>query len=662
MLKRKDLLKTILVLLLFVFSAHAAAANKYWVATNDGTEKLWSNSANWEYANGNSANAPGKNDIAIFNGNGLSSVKLTKNVRVRKLKVLYAYSGTINLDGFQLASTNGPLIAGGKVDVNGGFLQSWGWTYIQSGGEVDASGSGSRIKIGHNISINGGTLTAPDGDSSRFIVKGGFNIYGGGVFHHNSGTVTMTPKWNSAIRIDDGPGTGRNFYNLYKTGRRHATLSTNDIEIENDLTIIGTRGSIKAQSNNITVGGDWTLNTSNNFNAGTGKVIFNGSSAQTISWPTSNSRKFKHLQISNSDVSLAKNTDISGTLTIDSGATLDINGYNLTAGTLANNGNLQLTGSETVSITTKDTDSGTITYDGTATGLAYGNAYYNLALNTPSGTMTLDADLDVNGSLTITDGTLNTGNNDINVAGDWTNSDSFVSGTGKVTFDGTSVIVTGGTGDSNDFYDVTLSGTSGSQSSVIAIDNDFEITSSGKWYTNCFAMTVSGDTTTGSGSIETTLAPSVSEFVPANSAIGVVVGSNLTLTFNTAIRNTDNSDISSSDLDTLITLKATNSSGSDIAFSASIDSDKKVITINPTSDFSSKQVIYVAISTGVENECGTALASVASATFTAADIEGPTHTWSPANSDTGVAVNSNITLTFSSADGLHCFRIRIHYA
>ena len=110
----------------------------------------------------------------------------------------------------------------------------------------------------------------------------------------------------------------------------------------------------------------------------------------------------------------------------------------------------------------------------------------------------------------------------------------FVSGTGKVTFDGTSNIVTGGTGDSNDFYDVTLGGTSGSQSSAIAIDNDFEITSSGTWYTNCFAMTVSGDTTEGSGSIETTQAPSVSEFVPANSATGVAVSSNIVLKFNTS--------------------------------------------------------------------------------------------------------------------------------
>ena len=307
---------------------------------------------------------------------------------------------------------------------------------------------------------------------------------------------------------------------------------------------------------------------------------------------------------------------------------------------------MQLKGSETLSITTKDTDSGTITYDGTATGLAYGNAYYNLALNT-SGTMTLNADLDVDGSLTITDGTLNTGNNDINVAGDWTNSDSFVSGTGKVIFDGTSNIITGGTGDSNDFYDVTLSGTRGSQSSAIAIDNDFEITSSGTWYTNCFAMTVSGDTTEGSGSISTTLSPTVA-FSPANSATAVVVGSNLTLTFNTKIRNTDDSDLTDSNVDSLITLKTTNSSGSDIAFDATIDTDDKVITINPDSNFSSKQVVYVAIGASVENTCGTAL-SAASVTFTVADTVGPTHTWSPANSATGVAVDSNITLTFNEA-------------
>ncbi|MBA4732231.1 MAG: Ig-like domain-containing protein [Candidatus Thioglobus sp.] len=656
MRRNRKILNRIFVLFIILLSFDVVAAqNRWWVAIDDGTDKYWDDNANWsttQYGNGGASAPTSNNLIAIFTGASTVDAKLRTNInKIKKLKLLNGYSGNINLNGYHLASSQGPMINDGNVLVTAGsFFQTWGWLYINSGGAITASGDGSRIKLGHNLSINGGTLTAPSGGNNRFILRGGFNLYGGGVFNHNNGTVTMSTRWRgtpgAAIRIDAGPGIGRNFYNLYKSGNKHATLTTNDIEVENDLTIIGV-GSIRAQSNNITVGGDWTLNSWKNFDAGTGKVIFNGSSAQTISWPTSGSRKFKHLQISNSDVSLAKYTAISGTLTIDSGATLDINGKNLTALTLANNGNLQLKGTETLTITNKDTDSGTITYDGTDTGLAYGNTYYNLAINSPSGTMTLDADLDVNGSLTIADGTLNTGNNDINVAGDWSNSGSFVSGTGKVIFDGTSNIVTGGTGDSNDFHDVTLSGTVGSQSSAIAIDNDFEITSTGKWYTNCFAMTVSGDTTEGSGSIETTLAPTVT-FSPANSATGVVVGSNLTLTFNVAVRNTDNSALTDSNVDSLITLKTTNSSGSDIAFDATISSDKKVITINPDSDFSSLQVVYVAIGNTVENDCGTAL-SASSATFTAADTVGPTITWSPANSATGVAVDSNITLTFNEA-------------
>ena len=649
---KKNIYKALLIIL-FAFVSSVEAASRYWVAANDGTDKMWHDNANWSTSSGGSggASAPTSKTVeAIFDGNSTVNVKLGANVnKVKKLRVKNGYSGTIDLNGYHLASQKGPALYDGTVLVSAGsFLQTWGWFYIYSGGTVTASGDGSKIKVGHNLSIYG-TLTAPTGDDTRFIVRGGFNLHSGGTFNHNDGTVTMATKWKSpgaAIRNEDGLGTGRNFYNLKKTGNKTAYL-LNNIEVENDLTVIG-KGKINAvrpngTSSDITVGGNWDLLRSSNFNDGAGKVIFNGSSAQTIDSPAN----FNDVQISNSDVSLSRNVNITGTLTIDSGATLDINSYNLTAVTLANNGNLQLKGSETLTITTKDTDSGTITYDGTATGLEYGNTYYNLAINSPSGTMTLNADLDVNGSLTITDGTLNTGNNDINVAGNWSNSGSFVSGTGKVIFDGTSNIVTGGTGDSNDFHDVTLSGSVGSQSSAIAIDNDFEITSTGKWYTNCFAMTVSGDTTEGSGSIETTLSPTVT-FSPANSATAVVVGSNLTLTFNVAVRNTDNSALTDSNVDSLITLKATNSSGSDIAFDATISSDKKVITINPDSDFSSLQAVYVAIGNTVENDCNTAL-SASSATFTAADTAGPTLTWSPANSATGVAVDSNITLTFNEA-------------
>jgi len=672
LLKRKDILKTILALLLFALSAYAEACSRtaenpagnhrFWVAANDGTEKVWHDGANWSCASGGSGGAStpnSQNKTAVFNSNSSVNVKLNANVpKIFKLNLISGYAGTINLNGKILRTKNNMLINYGTVLVPANStLQSYKDLYIGTNATVTASGDGNVISVKNNLKIYG-TLTAPSGGDDRFFVRGGFNLYSGGYFDHSSGTVTLNTRYNNgrrgscsgkptaAINIVDGPGAGRNFYNLKKTATKNIYLAK-DIKIENDLSIIG-QGYIYAStcggtSRNITIGGDWSQLYSSSFKARSGKVIFEGASAQNIDSRSS----FYNLQISNSDVSLLSAATVSGTLTIESGEKLDINGYNLTAGTLENEGNLQLKGSETLSITTKDTDSGTITYDGTETDLEYGNTYYNLAINSPSGTMTLDAGLDVNGSLTITDGTLNTGNNDINVAGNWTNNGSFVSGTGKVIFDGTSNIVTGGTGDSNDFHDVTLSGTVGSQSSAIAIDNDFEITSTGDWYTNCFAMTVSGDTTEGNGSIETTLSPTVT-FIPANSATGVVVGSNLTLTFNVAVRNTNNSALTDSNVDSLITLKTTNSSGSDIAFDATISSDKKVITINPDSDFSSSQVVYVAIGNTVENDCNTAL-SASSATFTAADTASPTITWSPANSATGVAVDSNITLTFNEA-------------
>ena len=97
-----------------------------------------------------------------------------------------------------------------------------------------------------------------------------------------------------------------------------------------------------------------------------------------------------------------------------------------------------------------------------------------------------------------------------------------------------------------------------------------------------------------------TTAPTIT-WSPADSATAVAVDSNITLTFTEAIRNTDNTELTDSNVDSLITLKLTNSSGSDISFDATIDSAKTVITINPSSDFSSEQVIYVAIGASVED-------------------------------------------------------------
>ena len=134
-------------------------------------------------------------------------------------------------------------------------------------------------------------------------------------------------------------------------------------------------------------------------------------------------------------------------------------------------------------------------------------------------------------------------------------------------------------------------------------------------------------------------------FSPTNGETDVTVSSNITLTFNEAIRNTNNTVLTNTNVDSLITLKNSDEDGDNISFNATINSDKKIITINPNSNFSSEQVVYVAIGTTVEDSSDNAI-TAESITFTAADSTPPTVTFSPADSETGIAVNSDITIAF----------------
>ena len=87
----------------------------------------------------------------------------------------------------------------------------------------------------------------------------------------------------------------------------------------------------------------------------------------------------------------------------------------------------------------------------------------------------------------------------------------------------------------------------------------------------------------------------------------IATDSNITFTFSEAIRNLDDSEITNSNVGSLITLKNTDANGSDIAFSATINPAKKVITIDPTSNLSSHQIIYAAIGATVEDDADNAV-------------------------------------------------------
>ncbi len=124
-----------------------------------------------------------------------------------------------------------------------------------------------------------------------------------------------------------------------------------------------------------------------------------------------------------------------------------------------------------------------------------------------------------------------------------------------------------------------------------------------------------------------TTAPTVS-FSPANGATGVAISDNIIITFSEAVRNIDNTVLTDSNIDSLITLKLTNASGANITFDATIDTNKKVITIDPTNNLPNLQAVYVVIGATLEDSADNAI-TAANATFTTMALQSTVATQPP---------------------------------
>ncbi|MDP6755858.1 MAG: Ig-like domain-containing protein, partial [Candidatus Marinimicrobia bacterium] len=142
-----------------------------------------------------------------------------------------------------------------------------------------------------------------------------------------------------------------------------------------------------------------------------------------------------------------------------------------------------------------------------------------------------------------------------------------------------------------------------------------------------------------------TTAPTVT-FSPTNGATDVSVNSKITITFNEAVRNIDDSNLSDTNVDGLITLKENNDSGADISFDATINDEKTIITIDPVNSFIGGQVVYITIGASVEDYSDNATAAV-SAIFSTIDNVAPAVTITPSDGATGVVVDANITIGFN---------------
>jgi hypothetical protein len=173
---------------------------------------------------------------------------------------------------------------------------------------------------------------------------------------------------------------------------------------------------------------------------------------------------------------------------------------------------------------------------------------------------------------------------------------------------------------------------------------------------NAIAVANATFTTGGSGGYggTDTTAPTVT-FNPANG--DMAISDNITITFSEAVRSIDNNtvltDSNSGDsygVGSLITLRLNNTTGNNIAFYATINGDKTVITIDPTNNLAHPQTLYVAIGATVEDSAGNPI-TAANATFTTVQ-----ETTAPTvvsiylgDNQSSVSITDNITVTFSEA-------------
>lgn len=90
------------------------------------------------------------------------------------------------------------------------------------------------------------------------------------------------------------------------------------------------------------------------------------------------------------------------------------------------------------------------------------------------------------------------------------------------------------------------------------------------------------------------LAP-VATFNPMDGATNVGIAKDIIITFDVAVRNLDNSEITDVNVASLLTFNTTDALGTAVPFTATIAADKKVITLNPDADLLNSKAYYVAL-------------------------------------------------------------------
>jgi hypothetical protein len=142
--------------------------------------------------------------------------------------------------------------------------------------------------------------------------------------------------------------------------------------------------------------------------------------------------------------------------------------------------------------------------------------------------------------------------------------------------------------------------------------------------------------------------PPAATYLPADGATDVGINVVPTITFDEPVLKTDGSELTDSDLATLLTFKKDNSAGNNVGHTATIDASKKVITVTPSAPLDNSQAYFLGIGP-VEDASGNE-STASSITFTTIAAATPTITLTGPVGGEVYHAGDAATITWTSAN------------
>jgi hypothetical protein len=323
-----------------------------------------------------------QNDLTISRRNGSY---LTAAVP-RTITVLndVTHSGTTSLNKNVTIKMDGP---GPQTLTNSGNGKFGSLNVANTMGTVDL---GSRILIGGSITIGPGAVLDATANDHSITVNGLWT--NNGLFLPNESTVNIAMLDNSDPYGIAGSAVTA-FNDLIFSGSSGHATSVNisqDVNVQRDLTVAVNKNiySNATEAHTISVGRNFTHSSTAVMESDL-TLVLNGTGTQTFS--TTGTGMLGSLRVSNSSVPVTLSSNLimgTGTIMIDTGATVDLGTYNVSrtgATAFTNNGTIRLTGDQIFTNAIPDNNPGSNVEYSAVSGTRALQAwdYDNLTINGP---------------------------------------------------------------------------------------------------------------------------------------------------------------------------------------------------------------------------------------------------------------------------------------